>query len=107
MLRYCHVGTVFDAQLASAEEACVKERERCREGAEEHAETRAQASKLQVCSSNADELAGSCFYMLYVPVRRVSGWLLWIETGTANQNVIAWSPREILSLWATLFTCCK
>ena len=53
MLKYCRAGIIFDAQLASAEEACVKERERCREEAEEHTKSRAQASKLQVCSSQA------------------------------------------------------
>ena len=51
MLKYCHAGTVFDAQLASAEETLTNERERCREEAEQHAKTRAQAAKLQVCPS--------------------------------------------------------
>ncbi len=67
MLKYCHAGTVFDAQLASAEEACIKERDRCREDAEQHAKTRAQAAKLQVCSSLADGLAGAGFHVLYMP----------------------------------------
>ena len=67
MLKYCHAGTVFDAQLASAEEACIKDRERCREEAEQHAKTRAQAAKLQVCSSPADGLAGAGFHVLYMP----------------------------------------
>ena len=72
MLKHCHAGTVFDAQLASAEEACSKERERCREEAEEHAKTRAQASKLQACSSPADRLAGSSLCVLYKPGRRLA-----------------------------------
>ena len=63
---FCPAGTVYDAQLASAEEACIKERERCREEAEEHAKTRAQAYKLQVCASPADGLAGSSLHVLYM-----------------------------------------
>ena len=69
---FCPAGTVYDAQLASAEEACIKERERCREEAEEHAKTRAQAYKLQVCASPADGLAGSSLHVLYMLGRRLA-----------------------------------
>ena len=71
MLSFCHAGTVFDAQLARAEDACAKERERCREEAQEHAKTRAQASQLQVYSSPADLLAGPSMQLLCTPGRRV------------------------------------
>ena len=72
VLKFCHAGAVFDAQLASAEEACIQERERRREEAEAHAETRARASQLQVRSSPADSLAGWSFRVLHTPSRRVS-----------------------------------
>ena len=72
MLENCRAGTVFDAQLASAEEACSKERERCREEAQEHATTKARASKLQVCASPADRLAGSSLCALHKPGRRLA-----------------------------------